>query len=205
MTKLDLTMRPNRTWTDTWKFLKRFVRHPTQVGAIAPSSEALVETMVEWIQWQSATGVVEYGPGTGVFTSEIVKRLRPDAKFMAIERAKELATLTRQRCPGVLVHEASAADVGDLMVQAGMQHADAIICGLPWASFPEVMQRSIMEATWRAMPTGGQFATFAYWQGVALPAGRRFHRLLIDSFTSVQRSRTVWRNLPPAFVYRCVK
>ncbi|MEM6776315.1 MAG: hypothetical protein AAF670_01590 [Planctomycetota bacterium] len=205
MTKLDLTMPPNRTWADTWKFLKRFVRHPTQVGAIAPSSEALVETMVEWIQWQSATGVVEYGPGTGVFTSEIVKRLRPDAKFMAIERAKELATLTRQRCPGVLVHEASAADVGDLMVQAGMQHADAIICGLPWASFPEVMQRSIMEATWRAMPTGGQFATFAYWQGVALPAGRRFHRLLIDSFTSVQRSRTVWRNLPPAFVYRCVK
>ncbi|MEM1226905.1 MAG: hypothetical protein AAGJ40_14505 [Planctomycetota bacterium] len=205
MTKLDLTMRSDRTWADTWKFLKRFVRHPTQVGAIAPSSEALVETMVEWIQWQSATGVVEYGPGTGVFTSEIVKRLRPDAKFMAIERARELATLTRQRCPGVTVHEASAADVGDLMVQAGMQHADAIICGLPWASFPDVLQRSIMEATWRAMPTGGQFATFAYWQGVALPAGRRFHRLLIESFTSVQRSRTVWRNLPPAFVYRCVK
>jgi phospholipid N-methyltransferase len=52
---------------------------------------------------------------------------------------------------------------------------------------------------------GGQFATFAYWQGMLLPAAWRFSRRLHRTFSSVQRSRTVWRNLPPAFVYRCVR
>jgi len=62
-----------------------------------------------------------------------------------------------------------------------------------------------MDAMIDRMVDGGQFATFAYWQGVILPAGRRFSKRLRGSFCDVGRSHTVWRNLPPAFVYRCVK
>ena len=52
---------------------------------------------------------------------------------------------------------------------------------------------------------GGQFATFAYLQGLLLPAGQRFKDKLAQSFSKVEKSPTVWRNLPPAFVYRCTK
>ena len=62
-----------------------------------------------------------------------------------------------------------------------------------------------MKAVLARLSPGGHFATFAYLQGLLLPAGMRFAGLLEDSFGSVQRSRTVWRNLPPAFVYRCRK
>lgn len=191
--------------SDAVTFLKNFVRHPTQVGAIAPSSSGLVEAMVEWFDWEKAKNVVEFGPGTGVFTKAVVQQLRDDAKFFAIERSAELANTTRNRCPGVTVFEDSVTNVAELCRQESMGHVDAIVCGLPWASFSESLQTEIMDAMLEVLRPGGQFATFAYWQGVVLPAGIRFSRRLGNTFSSVERSHTVWRNLPPAFVYRCIR
>jgi len=190
---------------DTATFLKSFLRHPTQVGAIAPSSPGLVEAMVEWFDWENARGVVEFGPGTGVFTEAVAQRLHQHAKFFAIERSAELVATTRQRCPGVTVFEDSVTNVAELCRRESIDQVDAIVCGLPWASFSDSLQTEIMDAMLEVLPPGGQFATFAYWQGVVLPAGVRFSRRLRNTFSSVDRSHTVWRNLPPAFVYRCVR
>jgi phosphatidylethanolamine/phosphatidyl-N-methylethanolamine N-methyltransferase len=191
--------------SDTFTFLKNFVRHPTQVGAIAPSSPGLVEAMVEWFDWEKSQNVIEFGPGTGVFTEAVAERLGDDAKFFAIERSAELVQTTRTRCPGVTVVENSVTNVAEICRQESMGQVDAIICGLPWASFSESLQTEIMDAMLEVLAPGGQFATFAYWQGMILPAGRRFSRRLRSTFTSVERSHTVWRNLPPAFVYRCIR
>lgn len=186
-------------------FLRNFLRHPTQVGAIAPSSPSLVATMVDWFDWDSARNVVEFGPGTGVFTEAIAERLHPDAKFFAIEQSPDLVAATRSRCPGVTVYHDSVTNVAKLCRQESMDRVDAIVCGLPWASFSDSLQSEIMESTLGVLAPGAQFATFAYWQGVILPAGRRFSQRLRESFPEVKRSPTAWRNLPPAFVYRCVR
>lgn len=188
---------------DALTFLRNFVRHPVKVGAIAPSSHGLAKMMVESIDWDSANTVIEYGPGTGVFTEQIVRHLHPGAKFFAIEQSPELANRTRIRCPGTSVHNDSVANVVTLCHQEGIQQVDAILCGLPWAAFPESLQRECFDAMLRVLRPGGQFATFAYWQGVVLPAGKRFGKLLRETFSEVHRSPTVWLNLPPAFVYRC--
>lgn len=161
--------------------------------------------MVDWFDWESIRGVVEFGPGTGVFTEAIVGRLHEDAKFFAIERSPELAELTRQRCPSVTVYEDSVVNVAELCRRESIERVDAIICGLPWASFSQSLQSEIMDSMLEVLAPEAKFATFAYWQGVVLPAGRRFSRRLQTTFTTVQRSHTVWRNLPPAFVYRCVR
>jgi phospholipid N-methyltransferase len=189
---------------DSITFLKEFAKHPTKVGAIAPSSPGLVAAMVDWFDWESIRTVVEFGPGTGVFTEAIVQRLHGDAKFFAIERSPEMAEIARARCPSATIFEDSATNLDALCQRQGIDTIDAVICGLPWASFPESLQAEIMDTMIARMSPGGRFATFAYWQGVVLPAGRRFSRRLRSSFREVGRSHTVWRNLPPAFVYRCV-
>lgn len=186
-------------------FLKTFLRHPTQVGAIAPSSPGLVQAMVRWFDWESARGIVEFGPGTGVFTEAIEAKRHPDSTFFAIERSAEMAAVARERCPNTTIYEDSVTNVAELCRQQSIEQVDAIICGLPWASFSESLQSEIMEETLSVLRPGGQFATFAYWQGVILPAGQRFSRRLKESFASVGKSHTVWRNLPPAFVYRCLR
>ncbi len=189
--------------SDALTFLRGFISQPMKVGAIAPSSRYLAEQMVLSVDWSTAKTVVEYGPGTGVFTRRISECLRPGSRFFAIEQSAELAQRTRGRCPGVQVHCDSVANVESLCRQEGIEQVDAILCGLPWAAFPESLQRECFDAMLRVLKPGGQFATFAYWQGVVLPAGQRFSKLLRSTFGEVRRSPTVWRNLPPAFVYRC--
>jgi len=191
------------TMSDSITFLRTFISQPVKVGAIAPSSRGLADLMVKSIDWHGAHAVVEYGPGTGVFTERINECLAPGSKFFAIEQSAELAERTRVRCPGTTVYQDSVANVESLCRQEGIDQVDAILCGLPWAAFPDSLQRECFDAMLRVLKPGGQFATFAYWQGVVLPAGRRFSKLLRSTFKEVKRSPTVWRNLPPAFVYRC--
>lgn len=191
--------------SDAATFLKTFIRHPNQVGAIAPSSPGLVAAMVDGFDWQHARSVVEFGPGTGVFTEAIVQKLHPEANFFAVERSAELAEATRTRCPGVTVYEDSVANIVELCRRESVDQIDAIVCGLPWASFSDALQSEIIDAMLKVLPPGAQFATFAYWQGVILPAGRQFSKRLKQTFSTVQKSHTVWRNLPPAFVYRCIR
>jgi len=189
--------------SDASTFFRNFIRNPIQVGAVLPSSPGLAEMMVRSVDWESARAVIEYGPGTGVFTERIGECLRSESRFFAIEKSPELASRTRTRCPNAVVLEASVADVEKLCRDQGIEQVDAILCGLPWAAFPESLQNECFDAMLRVLRPGGQFATFAYWQGVLLPAGRRFAKRLHSTFGEVRRSPTVWRNVPPAFVYRC--
>ena len=62
-------------------FLREFIARPATTGAIAPSSRFLAQAMVEEIELHTAEAVLEYGPGTGVFTEFILRELRPGAKF----------------------------------------------------------------------------------------------------------------------------
>ena len=82
---------------------------------------------------------------------------------------------------------------------------DAIVCGLPWAVFGEEDQSDILRGMAAVLRPGGEFATFAYLQGLLLPAAGRFQRKLHRHFSRIERSRTAWMNFPPALVYRCRK
>jgi phosphatidylethanolamine/phosphatidyl-N-methylethanolamine N-methyltransferase len=185
------------------KFFCEFILHPTKTGAIAPSSQYLARTMVEWIDLPNAKTVLEYGPGTGVFTNHILERMPADSRFVAIELNSKLAEIFRQRHPDLTLVEDSVADIGAICRRLELGKVDCIVCGLPWASFPEPLQTRILDQMMTVMSPQGQFVTFAYLQGLLLPPGRRFAALLPKYFTHVSKSRTVWLNLPPAFVYQC--
>jgi phosphatidylethanolamine/phosphatidyl-N-methylethanolamine N-methyltransferase len=184
---------------------RAFLRNPTQIGAIAPSSAVLAECITSEIDIERAGSVVEYGVGTGVFTRAILRKLAPEASYCGFEIDPELAARFRRDFPGVNLSTEDVVHAPRVLAEAGIAQADCIVSGLPWAAFPEQTQRRILSSTMAILAPAGHFATFAYLQGVILPAGKRFRRLLDEHFAVVERSRVVWRNLPPAFVYRCRK
>jgi len=161
--------------------------------------------ITSWVRLREADVVVEYGPGTGAFTPHILDRIKPGATFFALELDELMAEAFRRRFPEVIVYRDSAANVGTYLAQHGVARADCIVCGLPWASFSPRRQDELMAATLDVLAPGGQFVTFAYLQGLLLPTGQRFSDRLGHHFSNVSRSPVVWRNLPPAFVYQCVK
>ncbi len=184
-------------------FVREFVRNPATTGAIAASSNYLAREMVRGFDWQRIRTVVEYGPGTGAITGEVLASLAPGARYAAIEVNPQFAQRLRETFPGISIHQTSAADVARVCAEEGFESLDAIVCCLPWASFSDQLQSAILDATISMLNASSQFATFAYLQGLLLPGGFKIRRRLHRCFASVESSRVVWCNLPPAFVYRC--
>jgi len=187
------------------KFLGQFLRNPKKVGAIAPSSPALARVITSWVNLEEADAVVEIGPGDGAFTPYIQRRLKPGAVFFAIEIEEKMCARLRERYPGLTVYCGCASQASEFLRQHGVDKADCIVSGLPWTLFSPRLQKTLLDATINALRPGGQFVTFAYLPGLLMRSGQLFRRRLKRSFSSVTQSRVVWRNLPPAFVYQCVK
>lgn len=184
------------------RFFSQFLRHPFQVGALLPSSRLLATCMVKMSGITRASSVVELGSGTGVVTEVIRCALPPGATFFAIEVNPVFVQATRNRCPLVTVYQRSAVDLPQLLTEEGVEKVDTIISSLPWASFSYEEQDRILEVITHALAVGGEFITFMYSASPFLPAGRRFHRELQRRFDHLQKSPLVWRNIPPAIVYR---
>jgi phosphatidylethanolamine/phosphatidyl-N-methylethanolamine N-methyltransferase len=185
--------------------LGEFVRRPASVGAVAESSRRLAELITDAAGLAGASVVVEFGPGTGAFTEVILRKVDPGTTFLAIETNESLAAVTRRRCPGARVVHASAESVRTHLEACGLASCDCIVSGLPFASFPAAQQDAILAAVRDVLSPGGRFVTFAHVGGALLPAGRRFRARLRETFADVSSTRTIWRNIPPAFVYRAVR
>jgi phospholipid N-methyltransferase len=78
-------------------FLEAFGTHPRLVGAVLPTSRWAVADMLDMADIQGANSIVELGAGTGVFTQEILARLRQDARVVALEIDPRLAALLTER------------------------------------------------------------------------------------------------------------
>ena len=186
-------------------FIREYIRNPRGVGAIAPSSPQLAREMVSRMNLEAASVVVEYGPGTGAFTSEILARKNPAALYLAIEQNPKMTSLFRKRFPDTLIFEDSVENVSRILKELGRSEVDCIVSGLPWASFSFGLLERVLTATHSVLRPGGHFSTFAYPPGNLMPSGKRLQKRLTSLFSRVHKSRVVWRNLPPAFVYHCVK
>lgn len=187
------------------KFFKVFLRAPALTSAIVPSSPWLAERMIEHVRLEDAKVVVEIGPGTGAFTRAIQKIIPPSAFFLAIEIDPLFASHLKRRFPRVHVVNDSAERLDQHLQSLGHSSADCVLSGLPWAGFAGEEQQRILGAVLRTLRPGGLMTTYAYNHTAWLGGGRRFRKLLQSKFSDVTTTRTEWRNLPPAFVYRCRK
>lgn len=161
--------------------------------------------MVRDLDVERAETVVELGPGTGAFTRAILETIPSEALFFAVEANEGFAGKLSERFPDTEIVHGSAEHLKSYLQNHGREYADEILCGLPWASFSTALQTRILRGVVDALCPGGQFSTFAYIHAAWFRTAKRFRRLLETEFSSVTTTKTVWRNLPPAFVYRCKK
>jgi phospholipid N-methyltransferase len=186
-----------------FRFLRAFFASPRTIGAVAPSSKSLAAAMLEATLSPNDRVIVEYGPGTGAFTEAILDRKAPEALVLAVEQHPDFVRELAARFPLVHLHCESVENLPTILAGHGVEAVDCIISGLPWAVFSDPLQDRILDVTCAALAPGGRFATFAYVHGLVLPAAQRFAAKLDERFSQVTRSPVVWRNVPPAFVYRC--
>src|SRR5438093_13197364 len=86
-------------------FFKRFLQRPFQIASIVPSSKALVERVASKMDFSQPRVIAEYGPGEGVHSREIARRLSPDCHLLLFELDAAFArALKRQFAHDSRVH-----------------------------------------------------------------------------------------------------
>ncbi|MDT0345177.1 class I SAM-dependent methyltransferase [Streptomyces litchfieldiae] len=181
-------------------FIREFARSPVRTASLLPSSPALAARMVAALPEHGDPVVVELGPGTGAFTEAIQRRLAGRGRHLAVEVNERMSAHLFRRFPGVEVVTAGADDLPDLLARRGIPAADLIVSGLPWTVYfggP----RPLVETMASVLAPAGALTQFTYAWTSWTPPARRQRAQLRAAFEEVVLSRTVWRNVPPAFVY----
>jgi phosphatidylethanolamine/phosphatidyl-N-methylethanolamine N-methyltransferase len=179
-------------------FFKEFFKNKKLVGSMRPSSPALTEKMLSPIDFSKVKTIVELGPGTGVFTRQILKRMMPDAQLLVFELHDQFyqklkTSITDERCH--IIHD-SAEKLSDYLEHFNLHQADAVISSLPLANFSKDLRENIVTAAKKALTKDGIMTQFQY--------SLQSKKFLKSEFDTVKINYTVW-NFPPAFIYTCSK
>src|SRR5882724_2372252 len=145
-------------------FARNFFRHPRMLGSIVPSSRFLIKQLLEPIDWAQARVIVEYGPGVGGITAEILRRMRPDASLIAIETNPEFVRFLRSSTEDERLHvvEASAERVVEILRQHGHEKANYIISGIPFSTISAPLRERILRKTCSVLEPGGSFLVYQF-------------------------------------------
>jgi phospholipid N-methyltransferase len=183
----------NQHIADRLRFLRAFAANPRQVGAILPTSRQAVRDMLDLGDVPAAGLVVELGAGTGVQTGEILARMRPDARLVALEIDPRLAGVLEERFddPRLQVVCDSAEQLDQHL---SGERADVLVCALPFTSLEPGLRRRILESLPKALAPRGVALVIQYSPLIQSELRRLF--------PSVRRRISVL-NVPPAFLFAC--
>ena len=147
---------------DRLAFLLGFVRDPSGVGSVVPSSHRLERRLVNNARIPEARTVVELGPGTGGTTRAFLKAMRPQARLLSIELDPVFhARLARTaRDARHFAENASAECIAELLAARRLPAPDAIVSGIPFSTMPQAVGERIAAAVSAVLAPGGRFVAY---------------------------------------------
>mgnify|MGYP006299063357 CR=1 FL=1 len=185
----------------TAAYVKAFFKDK-DVAAVTSSSKFGMRHVCRPVDFNRAHTVVEYGPGTGVFTRFFLDRMPEDGQLLAIEANSELVSVLRDKVsdPRLIVCEGDARNVRQLMERHDMAEADYVISGIPFSWLDSSSRREMMKATYEILASDGMFLAYqTFWQPDA-----HLKEPAQEYFPSVWTEFELL-NLPPMRIYRASK
>jgi phospholipid N-methyltransferase len=177
-------------------FARNFFKHPRMLGSLIPSSRFLINGLLKRIDWKRAEVIVEYGPGVGTITAEILRRLPEDGRLIVFETNREFVKYLGSSLDDERLHvvHGSAERVGAELERLGLDGADYVISGIPYSIMPPEVRRSILQATREVLRPGGKLLVYQFSPAV--------HPHLTEIFSEVRRGFEPL-NILPAWLFFC--
>jgi len=178
-------------------FAAGFLKYPRMLGSFLPSSRFLAERLLRQIDFARARVIVEYGPGMGNLSEKIVERMRSDARLVLIEmnpRFAEHLTAKFNHDERVTVVKGSAAMVSLILGRLGLERADVVVSGIPYATMPDDVRQRILDESRRILGENGVFLAYQF--------SSRVRRYLEPRFSEI-REEFEPRNILPARLFFC--
>lgn len=175
----------------------KLIRNIRTSGTISPSSRGLIRRMLASIDFSKTRCVVELGPGNGCITRELLKRLGPDSSLICLEVNNDfVAQLNALNDPRLHVYNACASSIRSILDELDIGCVDYVVSSLPLAIIDDEVVTAIVESVRDNLCEGGRFVQYQYslnnWDDIK------------PAFSEARLGFTLL-NMPPAFVYDCVK
>lgn len=151
------------------EFFRGFLRHPSMIGSVIPSSRFLEQRVVRAAGIARCRHVVELGPGTGGTTRAILKALPKRSRLLAIElNADFVCHLNANPDPRLNVCQASAEHIRGALEALRFGKPDAVVSGIPFSTIPSGVGKRILREIWACLAPGGKFVAYQVKKQVAL-------------------------------------
>jgi phospholipid N-methyltransferase len=176
-------------------FLMKFLAKGRTISSAVPSSRSLVEGVLRLVDFDRPSTIVELGAGTGPVTEQILDRIGPQHRFVAVENDPDFCQVLRRRFPETPLLEMDASRVGEPLARMGINKVDYVLSGLPTPSLPKRSQINLWRWLRSALGQNGLF--------IQITVAPLYFKPFYDRLFERVEYRMVWRNIPPGGVYYC--
>ena len=176
-----------------WCVAKAWLRKPSQVATICPSSSHLTQKLAERDCVRTASVIVELGPGEGGTSLALLQQMPAQSRLLVIEKTSEFREALQQISDSRFEYViGDAADLRQIVSARDLGSIDVIVSGIPFSAIADVTARSIMQSIYEVLRPGGFFIAYQLRSDV-----EEFAR----PYFGTGQSETVPLNLPPLRVY----
>jgi len=173
------------------------IKNIKTTGTITPSSKNLVRKLLSPINFADARCIVELGPGNGCVTRSLLKRMNEDCVLVCLEVNNDfVAQLNRVEDSRLRIYNACASSIRQILDELGIGKVDYVVSSLPLALIDDDIVENILAEVDSNLKEGGRFLQYQY--------SLANYSDMKPFFRDVKLKFTL-RNMPPAFVYECIK
>ena len=181
------------------QFLRAFLKNPAKVGAIAPSSPELAQTMISGLKPDKNNIILELGIGTGAITKYIAPILPDKESYLGLELDEKLYHAMRFSYPDLNIVQGNACEAYRIHKESGLGKVKYLVCCLPFVSLPKGVAEDIYKQIDMFMDDGCTLRLFQYAHGYYLPPALKLRERMRNRYGKSKRSSLVLKNVPPAY------
>ena len=171
-----------------------------RVAYIVPSSKALIRRVRAKLDLSKPKIIVEFGPGEGCHTRELVEKMHPQSRLLLFELDDELAAHLREQFSNddrVEVLHTDAVNLPEILAERGIPHCDYVLSGIPFSIIEIGKKRQILQRIFESLAPDPESAFVTYQMtGELRQHAKHFPRI---------ESEYCLQNLPPMFVIKFYK
>ena len=178
-------------------FFSNFLKKPKEVAAIAPSSRYVIRHITKNIDFNNAKYIVEYGPGIGNITEELLKNMSPDAKLVCIESNKKFCKFLDNNIQDrrLTIINDSAEKLDFYIKKLNITNIDYVFSGIPFSLIKKEIKKDIIKKTECILRENGKFIIYQQYN---------WHlKKYLDIYFKKISTTVELRNIPPTMLYIC--
>lgn len=167
------------------------------VATIAPTWRFAINKIFKKIDFDQDISIIEYGPGTGVITKKLLRKMSHGSKLLAIERNKDLSKLVEKiKDDRLIVVNDDVINLDRIIEKFLKDKPMYVISGIPFSLIPDSDRKKIVKLTKVFLRPGGKFLIYQF---------RPLMKKYLESYFGSVKAEFEVVNIPPLFIFTAKK